>query len=95
MSTSGEEVQRFDEASLVQRLQHLKNLPDERKPEAITVSLINSFANAAHEVRLTILFVPSSVIAEILGCIVAGGGVRRAKTRVPGAACFAFFAGFA
>lgn len=51
ISTSGEEIRPFDEALLIERLQHLKNLPDERKPEAITVSLINSFANPEHEVR--------------------------------------------
>ncbi|KIJ53509.1 hypothetical protein M422DRAFT_241749 [Sphaerobolus stellatus SS14] len=49
ISTSGEEVKPFDSEVFISRLQAIKNLPDDSKPEAITVSLINSFANSSHE----------------------------------------------
>ncbi|KAJ6494693.1 5-oxoprolinase [Mycena vitilis] len=45
MATDGTEVRPFDEVLFTQRLQSLVI----QKPEAITVSLINSFSNPAHE----------------------------------------------
>jgi len=68
ISARGETVRPLDEQSVVAALQHLKR----RKVEAITVSLINSFANDAHERRVREIAtrempgVPISLSSEIL-----------------------------
>ncbi|THV00367.1 5-oxoprolinase [Dendrothele bispora CBS 962.96] len=70
ISTTGEEVYPFDATLLASRLSALKSLPN--PPESITVSLINSFANASHEQAARAVLekefpgVPVSLSSEVL-----------------------------
>ncbi|KAJ7595975.1 Hydantoinase/oxoprolinase-domain-containing protein [Mycena floridula] len=52
ISTTGEIIREFDEAPFRSRLSVLKRLPESERPESITISLINSFANPAHELAV-------------------------------------------
>ncbi len=68
MSARGEVVEPLDESSIRERLRFLKG----KGIEALTVSLINSYANGAHEERIREIameimpYIPVSISSEIL-----------------------------
>ncbi|KAF8496614.1 hypothetical protein JB92DRAFT_3226316 [Gautieria morchelliformis] len=68
ISTQGHELQAFNEAVLRERLQRLRI----HNPEAITISLINSFSNPSHEllardiIRQEFPDIPMSISYEVL-----------------------------
>ncbi|KAF7777449.1 hypothetical protein Agabi119p4_3521 [Agaricus bisporus var. burnettii] len=70
ISSSGEVVRPFDAELLRTRLQKLKN--SKTRPESITISLINSFANPTHErqvaqlVRTEFPGIPLSLSSDVL-----------------------------
>jgi len=71
ISSTGEIIRPFDETLLRARLSKLRSIPN-LKPEAITISLINSFTNPIHEhqtasvVRSEFPDLPVSLSSDVL-----------------------------
>lgn len=88
MNTKGLEIKPFDAPLLRQRLQSLLRY----KPDAITVSLMNSFANAAHEVEAAEICkemfpgVPISISSQVLPELMEYGSYYTHKTVTDGVA---------